>query len=167
MTEEERKKLIQRRREKAIEALATYMGDHEKINRLIRAKELKPQQYDLAITLAIDDFNQTAPVTRWTLAEWPSLLFLLQAAAIQYLIMAGIIQSRNRLNYSAGGVSVMVSDKAQDYQSWIQQFVIAYERQKLDYKKSQNIASALDMGDGVDGLNSEYESLHGYYYGTW
>lgn len=160
MAKTELEQLIQRRKEKAINFLSIYMQDHEKLNRLLRKKELSPKQYELAIILAVDDYNQTAPVTQLTLANYPSLKFLIDGSAIQFLIMAGILQSRNRLNYSAGGVSISVSDKAQEYQSWLNWFVGNYEKQKGNYKKFMNISAGMDG----DGLNSEYNNLYG---GDW
>jgi len=155
-------KLIKRRMEKAKSFLGTYMNDNASLNRLIRKKELNPEQYELAVILAIEDYNLTAPVTTVNLADWPAngLKLLLQGASIQFLIMAGVLQSRNRLNYSAGGVSVAVSDKANEYQSWLQWFVNDYETKKMNYKKFMNINNALDG----DGSNSEYNSLYGYYW---
>lgn len=163
MVNTEVEKLIQRRKEKAIDFLQLYMNDNENLNRLIKKKELNPAQYELAVIMAVEDFNQTAPVTQYSLADWPSLKLLLQGAAIQFLTMAGILQSRNRLNYSAGGVSISVSDKAQEYQSWLQWFVNDYENKKLNYKKFANIDALLGDGDG-SGVNSEYNALYGYYW---
>ena len=88
MAKTELEQLIQRRKEKAINFLSIYMQDHEKLNRLLRKKELSPKQYELAIILAVDDYNQTAPVTQLTLANYPSLKFLIDGSAIQFLIMA-------------------------------------------------------------------------------
>jgi len=161
MPNTETEKLIQRRLEKAKDFLQIYMQDHEKLNRLIRKKELEPKQYELAIHFAIDDYNITAPVTQLTLANWPSLKLLIEGAAIQFLIMAGILQSRNRLNYSAGGVSISASDKAGEYQSWLNQLINDYELKKANLKKSQNISSMMDSGTGH---HSEYNTLgHSYW----
>ena len=160
MSNTETEKVNKRRLEKAIELLGVYMQDNEATNRLIRKREINPKAYELAVIMAIDDWNATAPITNTTLATWPSLKLLIEGAAIQFLIMAGFIQSRNRLNYNAGGVSVQVSDKAQEYQSWIQWLVNDYETKKLNMKKFNNIESGMD-GDGV---NSEYNNLYGFYW---
>ena len=151
---------VLRKMEKAIDFLGIYMQDDPQLNRLIRKKELDPKRYELAILLSIDDYNISAPVTNYTIINWPSLKMLLQGAAIQFLIMAGMLQSRNRLNYSAGGVSVVVSDKAQEYQAWIQHFVNDYETKKSNFKKFVNIDSGMDG----NGFNSEYNNLYGYYW---
>ena len=68
---------------------------------------------------------------------------------------AGILQSRNELVYSSGGVSVRIFDKTQNYQSWIAQFVAEYERKKTNYKMSLNINNAM-----AGGVMSEYGILN-------
>ena len=155
--------VYQRRLEKAVAYLETYMQDRPELNRLIRTKELNPRSYELAIMMTIDDYNVTAPITGLTLNTFPHLSLLLHGAAIEFLTMAGFIQSRNRLNYNAGGVQVVVSDKAQDYQAWITRFVQDYETKKLNAKKFNNIDTMMEQMDG-EGLASEYSTIGGYYW---
>ena len=106
--------------------------------------------------LAIDDYNITAPLLQnHNLANFPSLYLLIYGSAINTLRSAGILQSRNELAYSSGGVSVRIFDKTQLYQSWINQFVAEYERKKQNFKISLNINSAM-----AGGVASEYSILN-------
>ena len=90
-----------------------------------------------------------------SITNFPSLYLLIYGATIQVLRSAGILQSRNELVYSSGGVSVRIFDKTQHYQSWIAQFVAEYERKKQNYKMALNINSAM-----AGGVASEYSILN-------
>ena len=57
---------------------------------------------------------------------------------IEILKMAGIVQSRNFLNFNDGGVSFTVNDKAQDYLQWIQTLVSTHAQDVNDLKVGLN-----------------------------
>jgi hypothetical protein len=136
--------------------LRLFLNDTPELNRLIRRQESSDEKLDLALRLAIDDFNITPPfLGTATVANFPSLFLLIYGASIQVLRSAGLLHSRNELVYSSGGVSVRIFDKTQLYQSWIAQFVAEYERKKGNYKISANINGAL-----AGGVSSEYALLN-------
>ena len=130
--------------------LRLFMNDTPELNRLIRTEEGTDAQYELAIELTIDNYNTVTPQTNYTTETFPSIFILLHGAAIELLHMAGIMQSRNRLNYSSGGVSIAVSDKAADYRAWIDLFVREYEKKVFEMKINKNIEAA------YGGVHSEY-----------
>src|SRR5579862_4171862 len=145
--------------EKARRYLRLFLNDTPELNRLIRRQESTDEKLDLALMLAIDDYNITSPPLGLVSVEsFPSIWLLLYGAAIQVLRSAGLLQSRNELVYQAGNVSVRIFDKTQLYQSWIAHFLEDYERKKQNFKIAQNIACAL--GDGVP---SEYSNLMAYW----
>lgn len=148
--------LDQQAEEKARRLLRLFLNDTPELNRLIRAQETNDERLDLALSLAIDDFNITPPLLNmYTVGNFPSLYMLIYGGTIHVLRSAGILQSRNELSYSSGGVSVRIFDKTQLYQSWIAQFVADYERKKQNYKISLNINSSL-----ASGVMSEYSVLN-------
>lgn len=142
--------------EQARRLLRLFLNDTPELNRLIRREESDDARLDLALAMAVDDYNITTPLLgSVTVSQMPSLYLLVYGAAIQVLRSAGILQSRNELAYSSGGVSVRIFDKTQLYQSWIAQFVAEYERKKQNYKISLNINSAMSAG-----VASEYSVLN-------
>lgn len=146
----------QNEREQARKLLRLFINDTPELNRLIRREESDDTKLDLAIDLAIDDYNITAPLLQsHVLTNFPSLYLLIYGSTIQVLRSNGILQSRNELAYSSGGVSVRIFDKTQLYQSWIAQFVAEYERKKQNFKISTNINDAL-----AGGVASEYAILN-------
>jgi len=147
--------------EEARKLLRLFLNDTPELNRLILREESDAAKLDLALRLAIDDYNITAPIlTPVNIANFPSLWLLLYGAAIQTLRSNGLLQSRNELVYSSGGVSVRIFDKTQLYQSWIAQFFAEYEMKKKHFKISMNVTDAMLAQVGV---HSEYESLAHYW----
>jgi len=146
----------QRRAQEARRLLRLFLNDTPELNRLIRTQESDDAKLDLALLLAVDDYNITAPllgnVQVW---NFPSMFMLIYGASIQVLRSAGLLQSRNELAYSSGGVSVRIFDKTQLYQSWIAQFVAEYELKKRNFKMALNIDAAL-----AGGVSSEYSILN-------
>ena len=55
---------------------------------------------------------------------------------------AGILQSRNSLTYSDGGINVAVSDKTPLYRQWISDFHNEYEQKKRHLKIQMNMKRA-------------------------
>lgn len=147
------------KQQEARRLLRMFLNDTAELNRLIRQEESDDNKLDLAIRLAIDDYNITAPIIgTTTIANFPSIYLLIHGSAIQTLKSAGILQSRNQLEYSSGGITVRTFDKTQLYQSWIMQFYQDYERKKLDLKKLANIESAWPGG-----VHSEYQQIYWYW----
>lgn len=146
----------QQRAQEARRLLRLFLNDTPELNRLIRTQESNDAKLDLALLLAVDDYNITAPLLgNVHVGNFPSLFMLIYGAAIQVLRSAGLLQSRNELAYSSGGVSVRIFDKTQLYQSWIAQFVAEYELKKRNFKMSLNINAALSGG-----VSSEYAILN-------
>jgi hypothetical protein len=142
--------------EEARKLLRLFLNDTPELNRLIRRQESTDAKLDLAMRLAIDDYNITPPfLGTSTIANFPSLFLLIYGSSIQVLRSAGLLHSRNELVYSSGGVSVRIFDKTALYQSWINQFVAEYERKKSNYKLAANINGAL-----AGGVSSEYGLLN-------
>ena len=135
--------------------LRLFLNDTPELNRLIRKEESSNEKLDLALLLAIDDFNITPPpLGDVSVENFPSIWLLLYGATIQVLRSAGILQSRNELTYQSGNVSVRIFDKTQLYQSWLASFIQNYEMRKQQYKVSQNINGAMSAG-----VPSEYSYL--------
>jgi len=143
--------------DKAKRFVQTYMQDQEILNRLIRKEECSEEDRELAIKMSIGMYNEITPISGLTLSTFYSLNFLIEGAVIQLLTMKGILHSRNRLNYSSGGLSIQVHDKAAEYQSWIQNLVNTYYTTVQNYKKQRNLEQC------YGGVSSEYSNLRWYW----
>ena len=144
---------------KARRFLRLFLNDTPELNRLIRKQGSDDEHLDLAIMLAIDDYNMTTPpLGNVYIENFPSVWLLLYGATIQVLRSCGLLQSRNELMYQSGNVSVRIFDKTQLYQTWINQFAQDYEGKKHNYKIALNINGALSGG-----IQSEYSTLLAYW----
>ena len=134
-----------------IRRLRDFIRDQPVLNELIEGKESSDGQLRDAILDAIEDWNNTQPpIAPVNIRTHPSQRLLIRGAAIEILYSAGILQSRNRLDYNDGGIVVRDKDKAPDYQAWIARLVNDYETKKINLKKSSNISI------GFGAIPSEY-----------
>lgn len=144
-----------------VNQVRTFLRDYKELNRLIAGEESSNRQIVWAICDALDDFNSTPPFTRFTLFDFPSKSLLIRATVISLLESIGLLQTRNHLSFSDGGLQVGISDKTPFIQSWLQLFTNKYEEKKMRLKVAYNIESA--WGGGIF---SEYRFVNGFY-GEW
>jgi hypothetical protein len=121
-----------------------FLRDNARNNRLIAGEESSNADIDLGILLALDDFNfATTPLLGpRNLANFPSIALLVLGASVWILKSAGILQTRNFLNFSSGGISAVFSDKTQAMQAWISLLQREYEAKKSEVKMFENVNSA-------------------------
>lgn len=137
-----------------VETLRLFLGDRPENNHLTPGFELGDDKLALAVKLAMDEFNNTPPFMQFTdIATFPSLKVLLHGSVVQCLIMAGLIQSRNYLQYNDGGISEAFSDKAPSYQSWITQATGILNNYK---QETDAIKVALNMERAFGVIESPY-----------
>lgn len=141
-----------------------YMRDHAALNRLIEGQETNDRMIAWSVMDAMTDFNGTPPLIgalsfeQFVTYNLGSLLKT--GTVIKILESVGLLQTRNHLPFSDGGLNVAVSDKTPLIQSWIQLFSAKWETEKQQVKIALNIESLLDGGGGVV---SEYFSISGWY----
>lgn len=147
--------------EEFIQTVRLYLRDYRELNRLIDGVEHSNRQIVWAIMDVIDDYNTTPPFTRYTLFQFPSRSLLLRGVACALLESLGILQTRNHLNFSDGGLTVGLHDKTEYIQRWLQLLKNQYEEKKKAIKVAINIESA--WGGGI---HSEYRFVNNFY-GEW
>ena len=136
---------INKSKEELIKMLRTFLGDSPEENKLIPDQEISDDKLALALDMALDLHNKTPPFENTTFQTFPSLTLMLHGGAIQALIMAGIVQNRNYISFSDGGVQEVLSDKGPAYQGWIQNLMGQYREETLNLKTSLN----MERGFGI------------------
>jgi len=144
-----------------VNMVRVFMRDHAELNRLIAGEESSNRQILWAVLDALDDFNTESPFTRFGVGTFPSRSLLIRATVISLLTSVGLLQTRNHLQFSDGGITVGINDKTPFLQSWIQLLKSEYEEKKKKLKVAYNIESAWDGG-----INSEYRFVNNFY-GEW
>lgn len=134
-----------------VQFMRTQVQDAPESNALLSGYELSDPAIEQCVQMAEAEFNLSPPViTNYTVENHPALGLLVYGTMIEMLFSSGILNSRNRLNYNAGGVQVNVSDKAGEYSNWIQLLLSRYNQLKLQYKQY------LNMNGGYGQVRSEY-----------
>jgi len=142
------------RQERAKRYLRLFLRDTPELNRLIRKEESDDEMLLFCLEMTISDWNSTTPLIRQVdIGNYPSLYLLMHGSVIQVMKSQGIFQSRNELNYSAGGSSFIRANKTNYYMAWMTNFVNDYEVKKRNMKMQLNIAG------GWGGVNSEYDRI--------
>lgn len=145
-------------KEKLINQVRIYLSDFPYYNRLIGDEENERDTIELAIDMSIDRFNNAeVPRTGFDFSNFPSLVIMIYGAVLELLQMKGILYSRNRLNYSDGGIQVAINDKATEYMQWARAMQQTYDRLVMDKKKELNAAACWG------GIASEYASVDYWY----
>lgn len=144
-----------------VQTVRTYMRDYAELNRLIAGVESSNRQIVFAVADTLDDWNTTPPFSQETLTSMPSKSVFLRGVVCTLLESIGLLQTRNQLSFSDGGLQVGINDKTPFIQSWLQLLRNTYEEKKQRIKIAKNIETA--WGGGV---HSEYRFVNNFF-GDW
>ena len=136
-----------------------WLKDFAHMNDLLPGHMASDGNLLVCLEIALDEFNKfSMPPTSFGLENFPSYAMLVYGTTIHVLISEALLQMRNRLNYTDGGLTIADSDKAGDYMSAVQALRGMYNAQKNDLKMFLNAEQA--YGDGVP---SEYATVDFFY----
>lgn len=142
-----------------VQLVRDYMRDYPELNRLIEGQETGDRMIAFAILFTIDKFNITPPlIGSFGTTDFPSRYLLLTGTVSHILKSVGILQTRNQLDYSAGGVTVAHSNKTPLLQAWAQLFDSEWHQMT----KAVKVALNIERGYGRS-VSSEYLFLNGFF----
>lgn len=146
-----------------------FMRDYPELNRLVAGEESNDRLIAFAVHDALSDFNSSPPFLGaygfGTFVERGWMHPLMMKTVVCLLQSVGILQTRNHLPFSDGGLNVAVSDKTPLLQSWIQLFDFKWDQFKSKAKMADNINSLLN--NDPSGVNSELFVVNGYWYSDY
>ena len=147
-----------------IQTVRLFMRDYPQLNRLVKGEESSNRMIAWAIVDFLSDFAGTPPnLGYYTLSDLLSIhyqSFALRGTVIALLQSLSILQTRNHLQFSDGGISVGVSDKTPMLLQIIRELQSKYEQEKIQRKVALNIEQLFGTGGGV---HSEYFTINGWY----
>ena len=154
--------------EKSIEQLVSmmrmYLRDYPHLNRLIDGEETSDRMIAWAILDAVEDFNTTPPfIGNIGIGSLVSIPMLRDKVVCTILESLYILQTRNQVNYSDGGISFSISDKGSALYSFIQLLNQRYDMKVVKMKSALNVEMAMS-GEGV---LSEYFVINGLYFNNF
>jgi len=139
--------------ESAVQDLRTYFGDQPEWNRLVEGHEISDEKIKLAFRLYVHHFNNRPPQLdkQYDVEDFPSALVMFKGVVIELLTMAGLIESRNFLNFSDANANFQIQDKARDYQQWITKLMQTHRQDAQDIKVAKNCEEGFDFISSPDG----------------
>jgi len=147
-----------------VQMVRGYLRDFPELNRLVAGEESSDRQIAWAVLDALADFNGTPHLTAMTLEDLllrNQHALLLRMTTISLIESVGLLQTRNHLNYSNGGINVGVNDKAPLLMNWLQYFRSMTEQKKQRVKVALNIEGIL--GPSNSGVHSELWAVNATY----
>ena len=147
-----------------IQTVRLFMRDHPQLNRLIKGEESSDRMIAWGILDFLSDFAGSPPdLGYFTLEQLLAMhlqSFAVRGTACALMQSVGILMTRNQLNFSDGGISVGVNDKAPQMMGWIRDMQSKYEQQKVQIKVAKNIQQVLGS---FSGCHSELFFVNGWY----
>lgn len=147
-----------------VQLVRLFLRDFPELNRLIAGVESTDRQIAWAVMDALADFNGTPHFTELTLDDLLALNqhnLILRMTVISVIESVGMLQTRNHINYSNGGITVGVNDKTPLLMQWLQYFKATTDQMKQRVKVAINIGSIL--GSSNSGVRSEYWAVNSTY----
>ncbi len=147
-----------------VQLVRGYLRDFPELNRIVTGEESSDRQIAWAVLDAVSDFNGTPHFTTMTLEDLLQRnqhALMLRLTTISLLESVGLLQTRNHINYSNGGINVGVNDKTPLIMNWLQYFMSKSEQMKQRVKVALNIEGIL--GPSNSGVHSEYWAVNATY----
>jgi len=147
-----------------IQVVRDYLRDHPELNRLVAGQETNNRMVAWAIMDALSYFNGTPPISGFTLEDLfqrNQQSLMLRLTVITLLESVGLLQTRNHINYSNGGINVGVNDKTPMIMNWLQYYKATTDQLLTRVKVAFNIESIL--GPSNSGVFSEAWAVNSSY----
>jgi hypothetical protein len=147
-----------------VQLVRLYTRDFPELNRLVAGEESSDRQIAWAVLDALSDFNGTPHLTNLSLEDLLARgqnALLLRMTTIALIESVGLLQTRNHINYSNGGINVGVNDKTPMLMNWLQYFKATTEQMKQRVKVALNIEGIL--GTSNCGVFSDYWAVNSSY----
>lgn len=147
-----------------VQMVRAFTRDIPELNRIVSGEESSDRQIAWAILDALADFNGTPHLTNYTLEEllqYQQHALLRRMTVISLVESVGLLQTRNHINYSDGGLNVGVNDKTPLLMNWLQYFKASTDQLKQRVKVALNIQGIL--GPSNAGVFSEYWAVNATY----
>lgn len=147
-----------------VQSVRLYMRDFPELNRIVRGEESSDRQIAWAVVDALSDFNGTPHFTSMSLEDLLARnqhALMTRMTVISLIESVALLQIRNHINYSTGGINVGVNDKAPLLLTWLQYYKSYTDQLKQRVKVSLNIEGIL--GPSHSGVHSELFAVNSTY----
>jgi hypothetical protein len=147
-----------------VQTVRYFTRDFPELNRLVTGEESSDRQIAWAVFDALADFNGTPQMTNLTLEQLLARqqhALLLRMTVVSLVESVALLQTRNHINYSNGGINVGVNDKAPMLMNWLSYFKASTDQKKQRVKVALNIEGCFDTGPS--GVHSDLWAVNSTY----
>ena len=147
-----------------VQMVRGYMRDFAELNRLVEGEETTDRMIAWCVLDALSSFNGTPHLTNYSLEELlqrNQAQLMLRMTVVAVIESVGLLQTRNHINYSDGGLNVGVNDKTPLLMNWLQYYKSYTEQLKQRVKVAFNIEGIL--GPSNSGVHSELWAVNASY----
>lgn len=147
-----------------VQMVRGFIRDFPELNRIVAGEESTDRQIAWSVLDALSDFNGTPHFTQLSLEDLLMMnqhYLILRMTVISLIEQVGLLQTRNHINYSTGGINVGVNDKTPLLMQWLQYFKSFTDQRKQHVKVAININGIL--GPSNSGVFSEYWAVNTTY----
>jgi len=147
-----------------VASVRLYMRDFPELNRIVAGEESSDRMIMWSVLDAVADFNGTPHFTNVSLEELLTRnqhALMRRMTVISLIESVGLLQTRNHINYSNGGINVGVNDKTPLLMNWLQYFKEYTDQLKQRVKVALNIEGIL--GPSNAGVMSELAAVNATY----
>lgn len=147
-----------------VQSVRLYTRDFPELNRIVKGQETSDRQIAWSVLDALADFNGTPNITTFNLEDLLARnqhALLLRMTVISIIESVGLLQTRNHINYSNGGINVGVNDKTPMLMNWLQYYKSFTDQMKQRVKVALNIEGIL--GPSNSGVHSELWAVNATY----
>ena len=144
-----------------VQMVRGYTRDFPELNRLISGEESTDRQIAWAILDAVSQFNGTPHFQGLSLDDLlmqNQHALMLRMTTVCLIEQVGLLQTRNHINYSTGGINVGLNDKTPLLMQWLQYFRGFTDQLMQRVKVAMNINGIL--GPSNSGVFSEYWAVN-------
>lgn len=121
-----------------------FTSDYAANNYLIEGEEMTDTYIALCMTLAVEAYNSITPVGNVGLQNFPSKAILLWGTLWMCYDGKALLLARNTMEYSDGGLSIPIEERAALYQSLAANFQSRF----MEVAKNQKIQQNMESGWG-------------------
>lgn len=126
-----------------LDDLRIYTRDIPELNILLEGGEQSPDELiALAMRLTVSDVNAFAPLTDFSVANFPNDTVLLYGTLMHLANAEAERQLRNQVNYNAQGLIAGIDDKSALYQALGDRYRSMFESKMREFKIYMNNESA-------------------------
>lgn len=136
------------------EEVRIYLSDSPEANHLLDGEEFSDPRIQLAMDMALGDFNSMAPVTGYTYNMFPNKSILLFGTCFHLFSGQAALQARNTMQYSDGGLQIPVEERYELYMNLANHFGSLFQNLARQVKTQINLDE-----NGWGSVSSDYGRL--------